>query len=344
MLAARMYGKNDIRLEEVPTPSPKKGEVVIKVEAAAVCGTDVRMITNGAKGIDENNPRTLGHEFAGTIYALGEGVDNYKIGQRVVFAPNMGCGHCPQCLKGNGHLCPEYKATGINIDGGFAEYVLIPATAVKDGNICEISEKVSFEEGAIIEPLSCVYNGFEHADIHKDDIVLVVGAGPIGMMHCILALMASAKVYLYDIAKSRLKKAKSIYPQLNIILGDLKEEIFKASEGQGADVVICACPIPSVQTQSLELGAIGARIVLFGGIPVDKEPVALNTNLIHYRQLIVTGTTRASLKQYKKTLQLVEDGLIDLKPLITESFNIQDIIEAIELAKIGIGYKNVITF
>ena len=344
MLAARMYGKNDIRLEEVPTPSPKKGEVVIKVEAAAVCGTDVRMITNGVKGIDENNPRILGHEFAGTIHALGEGVSNHKIGQRVAFAPNFGCGHCPQCLKGNGHLCPEYQATGINIDGGFAEYVLIPASAVKDGNICEISDKVSFEEGAVIEPLSCVYNGFEHADIHKNDIVLVVGAGPIGMMHCTLALMAGAKVYLNDISESRLVNAKKIYPQLNTIQGDPKEEIFKVSEGQGADVIICACPVPAVQIQALELGAVGARIVFFGGIPADKEPVALNTNLIHYRQLIVTGTTRASLSQYRKTLKLVEDGLIDLKPLITKSYNIKDIKDAIEQARLGIGYKNTITF
>lgn len=344
MKAARMYGINDIRIEDIKTPLPKDGEVVIKVEAAAICGTDVRMITNGVKDINENNPRVLGHEFAGVIHSIGKNVYKYKVGQRVSFAPNFGCGHCPQCLKGNGHLCPDYQATGINIDGGFAEYVLIPARAVEDGNICLLKDSVSFEEAAIIEPLSCVYNGFEHADIHKNDIVLIIGAGPIGVMHCVLALMAGAKVYLNDISESRLESAKNLYPNIKTIQGEPKDEIMKETKGQGADVVICACPVPSVQSEALEIAGIGGRIVFFGGIPANKEPVGLNTNLIHYKQLIVTGTTRASLKQYQKTLQLVADGLIDLKPLLSRVFDINHINEAVEQAKLGIGYKNIIKF
>ena len=344
MKAARMYGINDIRIEDIKTPLPKDDEVVIKVEAAAICGTDVRMITNGVKDINENNPRVLGHEFAGVIHSIGKNVKNYKVGQRVSFAPNFGCGHCPQCLKGNGHLCPDYQATGINIDGGFAEYVLIPARAVEDGNICLLKDNVSFEEAAIIEPLSCVYNGFEHADIHKGDVVLIIGAGPIGVMHCTLALMAGGKVYLNDLSESRLKSAKEIYPSLNIIQNDLKETIMKETDGQGADVIICACPVPMVQSQALELANIGGRVVFFGGIPTNKEPVELNTNLIHYKQLIVTGTTRASLVQYQKTLQLVEDGKIDLRPLITSHYKLEDINKAVEQARLGIGYKNIINF
>lgn len=344
MLAARMYGKDDVRIEEVPTPKPKKGEILLKIEASAICGTDVRMITNGAKGINEENPLILGHEFAGTICELGENVKGYTIGQRVAYAPNVGCGICNQCIKGNGHLCPDYNATGINIDGGFAEYCLIPETAVRAGNLCPIEDTVSFEEGAINEPLSCVFNGFEHADIHPGDIVLVVGAGPIGIMHCSLALMAGAVVYLNDVSEERLNNAKKIYPKLNIICGNPKDEILKHTEGYGADVIITACPIPAVQTQALEMATIGARIIFFGGIPASKTPVGLDTNIIHYKQLIVSGTTRASLSQYRRTLKFISSGVLNIKPLITNYFPLNEIHKAIDYAKKGIGYKNVIKF
>ena len=191
-----MYGVDDIRLEEIPVPVPQAGEILLKVKAAAVCGTDVRMIKNGAAGIDENHPRILGHEIAGIIEKTGDGVTGYEKGMRVSVAPNMGCGICDMCVSGNSHLCPDYKALGINLDGGFAEYCIIPAQAVKSGNVCILEEGVTFDDGAVNEPLSCVCNGFERADIRPGDRVLVIGAGPIGIMHCALALMAGAVVYL----------------------------------------------------------------------------------------------------------------------------------------------------
>mgnify|MGYP003293356184 CR=1 FL=1 len=344
MKAARMYGINDIRLEEVATPKAGKGEVVIQIKSAAVCGTDVRMITSGAKGIDENHPKILGHEFAGVISEVGEDVETYKVGQRVAFAPNFGCGCCKQCISGNSHLCKDYQATGINIDGGFAEYVLIPEIAVRSGNIIILNDNVSFDEGAINEPLSCVYNGFEHANIHPGDVVLVVGGGPIGLMHCALALMAGGVVYLNDLSIDRLKSAQELYPNIHIIEGNPENEIMKASSGLGADVVICACPVPSVQAQAIEIASIGARVVFFGGIPANKEPVCLNTNLIHYKQLIVTGTTRASLSQYSKTLDFISKGVLNVKPILSNYYSIEQINEAIENTKRGIGYKNIIRF
>jgi len=344
MKAAKMFGINDVRIVETPTPKAGKGEIVIKIKAAAVCGTDVRMITSGVKNINEENPRTLGHEFAGIIHEVGEGVTAYQVGQRVAFAPNYGCGHCKQCIKGDSHLCKDYQATGINVDGGFAEYVLIPASAVSSGNVTPLLNNVSFEEGSINEPLSCVYNGFEHADIHAGDVVVVIGGGPIGIMHCALALMAGGVVYLNDLSLARLESAKALYPRINIIEGNPAETIKNVTEGEGADVVICACPVPAVQAQALELAGIGARIIFFGGIPADKEPVSINTNLIHYKQLIVTGTTRASLSQYRKTLDFINKGVLDVKPILSNYFTLDQINEAIENTKKGNGYKNIIRF
>ena len=340
MLAARMYGVDDVRLEDMQTPHAGYGEVVIKVKAAAICGTDIRMITGGAKGIDSEHPKVLGHEFAGVITETGEGVTEYKVGQRVAFAPNFGCGVCNNCIKGNGHLCADYLATGINIDGAFAEYCLIPELAVRGGNICPIDDNISFEQAAINEPLSCVYNGFEHARISAGDRVLVVGAGPIGIMHCALALMAGAVVYLNDISESRLKEAKAIFPKLNILSN--ADDIMTATGGDGADAIITACPVPSVQSKALEYANIGGRVIFFGGIAAKNEPVALNTNLIHYKQLIVSGTTRASLYQYRKTLQFISDGVLDVEPLITNRLSLSDFQKGVDAARQGIGLKNVI--
>ena len=224
-----MYGVDDIRLEEIPVPVPQTGEILLKVKAAAVCGTDVRMIKNGAAGIDEQHPRILGHEIAGIIEETGDGVTGYEKGMRVSVAPNMGCGICDMCVSGNSHLCPDYKALGINLDGGFAEYCIIPAQAVKSGNVCILEDGVTFDDGAVNEPLSCVCNGFERADIRPGDRVLVIGAGPIGIMHCALALMAGAVVYLNDVCAERLEEAKRIYPAINIIKGDPEKELPEGS-------------------------------------------------------------------------------------------------------------------
>ena len=344
MLAARMFGKNDIRVQEVPTPTQGRGEILIKVRSAAVCGTDIRMITNGVAGIDEEHPRILGHEIAGVIEALGENVSGYSVGQRVAIAPNMGCGICEPCIRGNGHLCPDYKALGINLDGGFAEYCVVPEIAVRGGNVCILDDGVSFDDGAVNEPLSCVCNGFEHADIRPGDRVLIIGAGPIGIMHCALALMAGGVVYLSDISKDRLDSAKAIYPKINTLFGDTKQELMKATNGYGADAIITACPVPAVQSLAVELAALGGRVIFFGGIPADKEPVGINTNLVHYKQLILSGTTRASLAQYRKTLNYISSGVLDISPLVTAHFELKDIKSAIDLAKNGVGLKNVITF
>ena len=296
-----MYGVDDIRIEEIPVPVPQTGEILLKVKAAAVCGTDVRMIKNGAAGVDEQHPRILGHEIAGIIEETGDGVTGYEKGMRVSVAPNMGCGICDMCVSGNSHLCPDYKALGINLDGGFAEYCIIPAQAVKSGNVCILEDGVTFDDGAVNEPLSCVCNGFERADIRPGDRVLVIGAGPIGIMHCALALMAGAVVYLNDVCTERLEEAKRIYP----------------AEG---------------------------RVIFFGGVPAAKEPVGIDTNLVHYKQLTLSGTTRASLTQYRRTLRYISGGVLDVSPLVTAHFPLTEIKTAVEKAAKAEGLKNIITF
>lgn len=343
MKAAFLYGKEKLTLMEVPVPEIGDDEVLVRVKSAAICGTDVRMYKNGAPGVSEENPLIIGHEMAGIIEKAGKDVTHYKEGMRVAVAPNMGCGICDDCIRGNSHMCSGYRALGINLNGGFAEYVRIPAAAVRAGNMVEMKGKISFEEAAITEALSCVYNGSSQCRIRPGDTVLVIGAGPIGIMHAMMAKMSGAgKVMVNDISAARLEECRRIDSSFLTIRNDPKETVMKETAHKGADVVITACPVPSAQQQALELAANYGRICFFGGLPEEKKRVELNTNLIHYKQLAVTGTTRASLFQFKQALGFVEAGLLDVDKLITRRFMLDEIQEGFNCACAADGLKNVI--
>lgn len=346
MLAAYLYGPKDLRLKEVSIPEINDNEILLKVKSAAICGTDIRMINNGYKGISEETPRILGHEISGVIENVGKNIKKYSVGMRVAVAPNMGCGVCNQCVSGNSHMCADYHALGINLDGGFAEFVKIPEEACRQGNVIELGNKVSFDEAALNEPLSCVYNGFLKCDIKPGDSVLVIGTGPIGIMHAKLAKMAGAsKVMINDISKERLEVCRKIDNSFIILQSEnLKEQVMEETNGRGLDVCITACPSPQAQADSLEMMATGGRVNFFGGLPAAKEIVGINTNLVHYKQLILTGSARASLSQFRKTLDFISSGILNVKDLISERFTLDKIADGVQLATRAEGLKNIVYF
>ena len=343
MKAAFLYGKHDIKVREVPIPTIGEDEVLIRIKRAAICGSDVRMFQNGAKGVDEGHPLIIGHELSGVIEETGARVKRYHKGMRVTVAPNMGCGICDDCIRGRSHMCRNYRALGINIDGGFAEYMRVPAAAVSAGNIVELSERVSFSEAAIAEAMSCVLNGCQQCNIRPGDSVLIIGAGPIGIMHGMLAKLSGAtRIFINDIASNRLEECRRIDPAFITVLGD-PEAIIKEQTGQkGVDVVITACPVPAAQQEALELAANYGRVCFFGGLPEDKKMVSLNSNAIHYKQLSVTGTTRASLAQFKEVVGFLEAGVLDVSKLITRELALEDIEKGFAYACASYGLKNVI--
>lgn len=345
MLALRLYGPKDIRLEELPIPEINDDEILLKVDATAVCGTDVRMWQNGQKGVDAEHPLILGHEFAGTIVKVGKNVPFYKEGMQVAMQPNIGCGICDRCVDGKFHLCDEYRAFGINMDGAFAEYVKIPADAVTRGNLMVLPKGVSPAEAAVTEPLSCAYNGFTKCFVHPGEYAMVVGAGPIGFCHALLLHMAGAAVLMNDIAADRLAEVKEKLPFVETYCGDdLPGFVKEWTRGRGLDVAITACPVPAVQASVLPLMNYGGRINYFGGIPAAKQPVAIDTNLIHYRELYITGSTRSSIAQFRKTLEFVSLGLLDVNAMITDRYELKDILTAMENARQAKGIKHVIQF
>jgi L-iditol 2-dehydrogenase len=350
MKCVKLYGKQDIRIEEAPIPEIGEYEILVKVKAASICGTDIRMYRNGYKGIDENNPLILGHEVAGIIEKTGSKVDTkYQVGLPVAIAPNMGCGTCENCVSGNTHLCDEYRALGININGAFAEYVRIPEKAVTQGNVIIINDStgVSFAELALIEPLSCVYNGQQRLNIGPGDNVLIVGGGPIGVMHSILAKARGASnVYLHDRHDERLEAAKEIEPGIQTISANdnLKEQVMSLTNGRGMDVVIVAAPAPEIQSECLEWMNANGRVSYFGGIPKDKEMVPINTNTVHYKQLIVTGSTRGSILHFLKSLDIVTSKVFKLDKLISSRYKIDEFKNALEQAKVSKHFKSVVVF
>jgi len=343
MKAARLYGQGDIRVEDIKIPEINEDEVLLKVKAAFICGTDVRFFKNGKPGIDADNPRVLGHEFAGIIDKVGSRVSRYTPGMRVAVAPNYGCGVCDICISGNAQMCEHAQAMGVNVDGGFAEYVKIPADAVRQGNITPIGDNTSFEEAALAEPLSCVYNAYERIGINPGDKVLVIGAGPIGIMHAMIAVMAGAsQVFVNDLSGERLELVKKLVPSVIPVTGNMKEELEKLTDGKLVDVVITAASVSAIQEMAFSLSALNGRIMFFGGLPKGKSIVSLDTNEIHYKQLTISGTSMQNLRQYRDCLRLIEEGSLNVKDLVTSSSSLDEISSVIAQVAEGKGLKSVI--
>ena len=346
MRAARLYGKEDLRIEEVPVPAIGPGEVLLKVKAAAVCGTDIRMFRNGARAATPQNPLVLGHEVSGVVQAVGEGVAGYREGMPVAVAPNMGCGVCDQCVSGNTQMCPTYQAFGINLPGGFAQYMKVPRAAVEQGNLAPIPEGADFVSAALVEPLACVYNAFQRIAIVPGDTVLVIGAGPIGLMHARVALLAGAsRVFMNDLSAERLSLCRKVEPAIVALESNgLPERIAALTGGAGVSVCITAAPSSDAQVLALEVVGVNGRVMFFGGLPEGRSKVPLDTNLVHYKQITITGTSRQSLIQYRRTLAMVASARLVVKDLVTMHSPLDDIRASFEQVMQGRGLKNVIVF
>ena len=343
MKAARLYGVEDIRIEDIPVPEIADDEVLIRVKATFICGTDVRFYKFG-KPDAAGKPLVAGHEIAGVIEKTGKSVEGYVPGMRVGVAPNYGCGICDLCTSGKTHMCPDSVALGVNMDGGFAEYMRVPAKAVAQGNIAVLDDSVSFEEAALAEPLSCVYNAYEKIGIYPGDKVLVIGAGPIGLMHIKMAILAgAAAVYVTDLSEERLALAKKLIPEVVVLKNEgLEDSVMRETKGRLMNLVITAASVPVIQENAFRYVGLDGRVMFFGGLPSGKSVVGLDTNEIHYKQLTVAGTTRQSLRQYRTCLELIASGRLKVSDLVTSSAPLDEINGIISDVAAGKGLKSAI--
>lgn len=314
-------------MRDVPVPSVGRGDVLLRVGAASVCGTDVRIVRHGNRKLRDGQTIVLGHEFAGEIAEAGAGVTGYAVGQRVSVAPNAGCGQCDPCARGLANYCRHYTAFGIDRDGGHAEYVLIPAAFVAQGNVVPLPDHLGDAEASLLEPLSCVVGGIRRSRIELGDTVVICGAGPIGLMHVMLvAVSGAARIIVSDPQEHRLEKARALGADrvLNPDKEDLTQCVMEETGGRGADVVITACPAASAQEQAISLLAPLGRVCFFGGLPRDHGPIQLDSNAVHYGGFVVTGSTGGSVHDYCVALRMAAGGKVRLDSVISDVVDLSD--------------------
>lgn len=336
MLAAVYHGPSDLRVEDVSVPKINSGELLIKVLSASICGTDIRIFHGQHRMYPPGTVRIPGHEVVGTIAEVGEGLSIFQTGERVFVAPNTGCGSCVQCVSGKNNLCASYEAIGVTIDGGFAQYMRVPANSVRQGNIIKVSESVDPAVAALIEPFACVLRGQNALHIEPGEVVLVIGAGPIGVMHTKLAKARGAGcVIVSEPVSDRATQVKRMGADrvVNPTEENLQSVVNDESNGRGADAIIVAAPVHAAQESALNLAAIGGRVNFFGGLPKDRPNINFDSNLVHYKELVITGTTACSTNDCWQAAQIINSGLVDLTELISQRFPLRETINAFVAAE-----------
>lgn len=342
MIAATFTEGAGFKIADTPVPTIGEDEILVRVNGTSICGTDAKIIRCGHRKLQPGQTIILGHEFVGTIEQTGSRVKNYAEGTRVGVAPNIGCGHCEMCAFGFTNMCPDYSAFGIDRDGSHTELIRIPASAIAQGNLIPLAEGLSPVEGSLAEPLSCAVNGVRVARLKHGDIVLIYGAGPMGLLILMLALISGAsEVFIVDPNEARLGRAKALGASKTLDLSNrtVKDWVMEETRGRGVDVAIVAAPVAEIQRDAIELLAPFGRLCLFAGLPSGESKVELDTNAIHYRNLVVTGMTGGAPQDYRTALKLIEARRVDVTKVISHVFPVSEVARAYDVALSGKGMK-----
>jgi len=327
MRVAMYYSNDDVRLEEMPTPEPCPGELLLRVEASGICGSDVMEWYRIHKV-----PLVLGHEVAGTIAALGDRVKNCKVGDRITVAHHVPCNTCHYCLNGNHTVCDTLRRTNFD-PGGFAEYVRLPAINV-DRGVFPLPEEVSFEEATFVEPVACVLRGQRRAGLKPGCTVLVIGSGIAGLLHVHLARMLGAgTVIATDILDYRLSAAQRFGAHASIHANDdVPAHLHDFNNGRLADSVIVCTGASGAITQALNSVERGGTVLFFApSDPGETFPISLN-DLFWRNDITLTTSYAGSPADYATALELIRAGNLRVRDMITHKLS---------LAEAGLGFHMV---
>jgi L-iditol 2-dehydrogenase len=330
MRALYFYGPKDLKVQEVPIPVINQDELLVRVSFAGVCGTDNR-IYQGTKKIV--GPRIIGHEFSGVITEVGENVQDFAIDDHVTVYPMIPCGECYTCRSGRKNICVNRTTIGYEIDGGFAQYVKIPKEAIQMGNVLKVSALLDEKVVSITEPIAAALNGIKRANIQKGDSVVIIGAGPIGLFHVQLARLKEPG-QLIVIEPDSEKRDLAIQLGATVTINPFEESpdsrIQELTNGDGADIVIIDVGIPTLIEESLEYVKKGGTYVIFAGAPHGSK-ISIDPNLIHYKEINLTGSSASTPEIHREVLDLVESGQLDVSRLISEVVPLDDWERAIEM-------------
>ncbi|MCI7640052.1 MAG: zinc-dependent alcohol dehydrogenase family protein [Clostridiales bacterium] len=325
MIGAYFLGNQTIETRPLVLPDPGPGQVLVRVAACGVCGTDVHIYHGGKGSADVTPPVILGHEFSGIIEKLGDGVEDLEVGQLVTVDPNIYCGKCRPCRQGQKQMCHHMRAVGVNMDGGFAERCLVPSA-----QCVPVPEGTDPELAAMAEPLACCLHGIDRAGIRPGENVLVVGGGTIGQIMLQLARIAgAAKVILSEPVEARRKLAVELGADgaIDPIHEDLNQRLEELLGCQGADVVIECVGNPRTSAQAIDAAARCGRILLFG-VPNPEAVLQTRMHPIFQKELTIMGSF-VNPDTHSRAVALLASGQLKLKPLITHRYPISQLEDAI---------------
>jgi L-iditol 2-dehydrogenase len=311
---------------DFPRPTARADSAVVRVLACSVCGTDLRAWQHGNERITP--PRITGHELCGEIVEIGPARKDFAVGQRISMAPAIGCGTCYPCSRGHTNLCDNLTTIGFQCNGGFAEYMEVPALAFDRGNVYRTPDGVAAEEAALAEPIACVVNGQEFLHIGPGDSVAIFGSGFIGCMHAELARMSGADpIIMIEPNRSRAEAAHALIPFSSLVVSsmmDLPSEVRRLTGSRGVDVIVTACPVGQAQKDALSLAAKRGRISLFGGLAKETNGF-LDSNVIHYKELSIHGVHASTPRQNQEVMGWIAAGRLDVKKYITRTYPLEEI-------------------
>jgi L-iditol 2-dehydrogenase len=319
MRVAMYYSNQDIRLEEMPVPQIGPGEVLMRVEASGICGTDLLEWYRLHKA-----PLVLGHEVAGVIAAVGQGVEQYKVGDRICAAHHVPCNTCHYCLSGHPTVCDTLRQTNFD-PGGFAEYIRLPRINVEQG-IFPLPDDMSFEEATFVEPLACVLRGQKLAHLQPGQNVLVIGSGVAGLLHIQLARTSGAGyIIVTDIVDYRLEAARKFGADVAIHAEEYTPAYLRrVADGRLADLVIICSGAPSAISQALESVERGGTVLFFA--PTESGvsiPISVNT-LFWRNEVTLTSSYGGSPADYAAALELIHAGKICVREMVTHRLGLPE--------------------
>ena len=333
------------RLVERPEPTPEPGGLTVRIVTSGICGTDLKIARGEHRMFPPSTTRVPGHEAVGIVQENASGRPEFAVGTPVAIAPNISCGACRACAAGRANLCAHYEAVGLTFDGGFAEVLAIPAAGVSNGNVILIPDNLDFLTASLMEPVAAVVRGLRPLNLTATDTVLICGAGPIGLIALLVAQHAGVhEVLVSQTSSARRELAREFGADatFNPRERDLAEQVREHTGGWGADAVVAAAPVAQVFSDALRCAAKGGRINFFAGLPSGAGTVPLDANLIHYNELLVTGTTANTNEDCQEALELVASVPELFAPLITHRVPLRQADKAFALAASGGALKVVL--
>lgn len=330
MKAAVIKRPGVIEIEEVPTPTPAVGEVLLKVKACALCGTDQRVLT-GEKPVDV---AIVGHEITGVVEAVGAGVKGIEEGERYIVQTVIGCGVCAMCKAHRENLCEKkFRAIGYQFNGGFAEYMIMPNVGVDQGCLIPVPDSVSDVEGTLIEPLSCCVNGMRYIPMEEMEHVLIFGGGIIGTLNGLVAKARGAKrVTIMDVSQDRLDLLTRLGLPFDHVVNSRETDpaawVREHTGGRGVDAVVVAASVRALVKVGMGLLGQGGHLSIFAGLPKSDSIDTVDLNPIHYKELNLHGANSSAIDSYLDARDMIVSGKIDAKPLVTHTFRLAEFHQA----------------